>query len=80
MSAKVHVFADRSAAGIELARAVVERRPRSPIVVLGLPRGGVPVAYEVARALHARHGCPCGAKDWHAGPARIRARRHCVRN
>ena len=47
------VFADRATAGAELARAVVARKLKPPIVVLGLPRGGVPVASEVARALHA---------------------------
>lgn len=46
-------FADRRAAGAELA-AVVRTLPelRDPIV-LALPRGGVPVGYEVARALGA---------------------------
>jgi predicted phosphoribosyltransferase len=47
------VFPDRSAAGRELAGAVLKLRLRLPVLVLGLPRGGVPVAYEVARALHA---------------------------
>ena len=47
------IFPDRTTAGAELARMVVERKLKSPIVVLGLPRGGVPVASEVARALHA---------------------------
>jgi predicted phosphoribosyltransferase len=47
------VFADRSAAGRELAGAVLKLKLRPPVLVLGLPRGGVPVAYEVARALHA---------------------------
>lgn len=47
------VFADRSAAGRELAGAVLKLGLRPPVLVLGLPRGGVPVAYEVARALHA---------------------------
>jgi putative phosphoribosyl transferase len=48
-----HIFTDRSAAGVELARLVTERNLRPPILVLGLRRGGVPVAYEVARALRA---------------------------
>lgn len=43
-------FADRRSAGVELGRAVAELEPERP-VVLGLPRGGVPVAFEVARAL-----------------------------
>lgn len=47
-----HVFADRAAAGRLLARALLERHLADP-VVLALPRGGVPVAVEVALALHA---------------------------
>jgi putative phosphoribosyl transferase len=45
-------FANRAEAGRNLARALVHHRDRQP-VVLALPRGGVPVAAEVARALHA---------------------------
>jgi putative phosphoribosyl transferase len=45
-------FADRRAAGRALAAPLLDRRDPSP-VVLGLPRGGVPVAAEVARALGA---------------------------
>ncbi|MDH3247502.1 MAG: phosphoribosyltransferase [Acidimicrobiia bacterium] len=46
------MFADRVDAGRQLAKIV--RHLRSPdTVVLGLPRGGVPVAAEVARALDA---------------------------
>lgn len=43
-------FADRRSAGQQLGRAVALLDPRDP-VVLGLPRGGVPVAYEVAGEL-----------------------------
>jgi predicted phosphoribosyltransferase len=52
-------FADRGDAGRRLAKAVAERvagRPdlaRTAPVVLGLPRGGVPVGAEVARELGA---------------------------
>ena len=45
-------FADRADAGRQLAPRVVALDLSDP-VVLGLPRGGVPVAYEVARALGA---------------------------
>lgn len=45
-------FKDRSDAGRRLAQAFEGRRLERP-VVLGLPRGGVPVAAEVARALDA---------------------------
>src|SRR5512136_1975643 len=47
------VFADRAAAGRSLARAFQGVRLTPPLLVLALPRGGVPVAYEVARALGA---------------------------
>lgn len=45
-------FADRSEAGRELALRLTHLRGHDPIV-LALPRGGLPVAHEIARALHA---------------------------
>jgi putative phosphoribosyl transferase len=45
-------FRDREDAGRQLAEALTALRDENP-VVLGLPRGGVPVAYEVARTLEA---------------------------
>lgn len=45
-------FADRSTAGRQLAEELAHLRLVAP-VVLGLPRGGVPVAFEVARRLRA---------------------------
>ncbi|WP_137819823.1 phosphoribosyltransferase [Pseudomonas sp. 2FG] len=47
-------FRDRRTAGEALASALLEFRERPEVIVLGLPRGGVPVAYEVASALGAR--------------------------
>jgi len=47
------IFADRSDAGRQLGKAVEELEPGDP-VVYALPRGGVPVGFEVAAALR----CP----------------------
>jgi putative phosphoribosyl transferase len=46
-------FDDRAAAGRALGAALQGRFPDERVVVLGLPRGGVPVAAEVAAALRA---------------------------
>jgi predicted phosphoribosyltransferase len=47
------VFRDRRDAGRYLAAKLAHYRGVGGVIVVGLPRGGVPVAYEVARALDA---------------------------
>jgi putative phosphoribosyl transferase len=47
------LFENRRAAGRALARRLRGYADRGDVVVLGLPRGGVPVAYEVAEAIGA---------------------------
>jgi putative phosphoribosyl transferase len=58
MVCRAELFQDRRDAGRILARAIQDAGQESDVardwqdgIVLGLPRGGVPVAYEVARAL-----------------------------
>jgi predicted phosphoribosyltransferase len=45
-------FKDRRDAGQRLAQRLMHYAGHPEVVVLALPRGGVPVGYEVARALH----------------------------
>ncbi|EPR43980.1 phosphoribosyltransferase [Desulfovibrio sp. X2] len=47
------MFIDRRDAGRKLAQALARFKGTAGLLVLGLPRGGVPVAYEVALALDA---------------------------
>src|SRR5712664_3459355 len=47
------LFRDRSEAGRVLADKLSNYQRRTDLLVLGLPRGGVPVAFEVAHALRA---------------------------
>ncbi|MCY1273843.1 hypothetical protein D9M70_224570 [compost metagenome] len=44
---------DRASAGAALARLLMAYRDRPDVIVLALPRGGVPVAYAIAVALNA---------------------------
>jgi putative phosphoribosyl transferase len=48
-----HGFTNRAEAGKVLAARLAEYTNRLDVVVLALPRGGVPVAFEIAMALHA---------------------------
>ena len=51
--AVLHVFKDRRDAGRQLAFKLAAYADDPSVLVLGLPRGGVPVAFEVARGLGA---------------------------
>ena len=60
------LYPDRRGAGVKLANELAARGHAAEVIVIALPRGGVPVAYEVAKALHApldvlivrKLGCP----------------------
>ncbi|GAS93351.1 hypothetical protein RMCC_0317 [Mycolicibacterium canariasense] len=61
-------FADRSDAGRVLAGHLAPYRGRADLLVLGLARGGIPVGWEVAAALHAPFDAflvrKLGVPDW----------------
>lgn len=48
------ILQDRAAAGRRLVEPLLEYAHRPDVIILALPRGGVPVAYEVAAALDVR--------------------------
>jgi len=49
----MRTFRDRNEAGRALAEELASYRGKDNVLVLGLARGGVPVAWEIASALHA---------------------------
>jgi putative phosphoribosyl transferase len=49
----MQIFADRSDAGRQLAECLTEYAGNPNVIVLALPRGGVPVGYEIARRIGA---------------------------
>ncbi len=59
-------FADRKTAGRLLAQKLASYRDQRPFVV-ALPRGGVPVAYEIARALGAPLDIVVAQRIWPPG-------------
>jgi putative phosphoribosyl transferase len=48
------IFKDRVDAGRKLAKKLSEYANRSDVIILALPRGGVPVAFEVAKELNVK--------------------------
>jgi putative phosphoribosyl transferase len=47
------IYRDRFDAGRQLAERLLHYRDQPEVLVLGLPRGGVPIAFELAHKLHA---------------------------
>lgn len=47
------LFRNRAEAGRMLAEKLLQYRDAEDVLVLALPRGGVPIAFEVARSIHA---------------------------
>lgn len=53
MDAPTHRFQNRAEAGVLLALKLTHYADRNDVLVLALPRGGLPVAFEISRFLHA---------------------------
>lgn len=49
---KITQYRDREHAGLELSKLLAEYNNKTKTIVLGLPRGGLPVAYVIAKELH----------------------------
>jgi putative phosphoribosyl transferase len=49
---KLRGFRNRTEAGILLAKSLAAYADRPDVLILALPRGGVPVGFEIAKALH----------------------------
>ena len=60
------LFRDRTEAGRVLAGILGEYANREDVLILALPRGGVPVAFEVARTLN-EHDSPRVVQAWLTG-------------
>lgn len=56
------IFKDRQDAGIQLAKSLIKYKNQPNTIVIGLPRGGVVVAYEVAKALNLPLDVTCPRK------------------
>ncbi len=50
---KVALYRDRKEAGQKLADQMQEYKDKEDVIVLGLPRGGIPIAFEVAKKINA---------------------------
>ena len=48
----IHSFINRTDAGKKLAQTLLSYKNNPDVIVIGLPRGGVVTAYEIARELH----------------------------
>ena len=57
-------FQDRTDAGRSLAKKLSHYADRKDVVIMGMPRGGVPVAFEVAKLLRISTGCLYRAQAW----------------
>ena len=74
------IFKDREDAGRQLAKRLTAYANRNDVIVLGIPRGGVPVAFEIAQALHrpARYLSFPQARGSREGRTRVRRDRRPV--
>jgi putative phosphoribosyl transferase len=56
------IFKDRQDAGIQLAKSLIKYKNQPNTIVIGLPRGGVVLAFEVAKALNLPLDVTCPRK------------------